>query len=73
RVAEGAAEGFAAFGPRAEWDVCAAAVLVAEAGGSVTRLDGGGLRFNQPNPSWRGVAGSNGRVHPELLRVLAGA
>ncbi|HWK90176.1 MAG TPA: inositol monophosphatase family protein, partial [Longimicrobium sp.] len=69
RIAEGGAEGFAAFGPRAEWDVCGAAVVLREAGGMVTRLDGAELRFNQPNPSWRGIAGSNGRVHAELLRV----
>ena len=73
RVAEGGAEAFVSRGPKAEWDVCAAALIVAEAGGTVTRLDGQPLRFNQPEPHWLGVAASNGSVHADLLRISAPA
>lgn len=74
RVAQGGAEAFVSRGPKAEWDVAAAVVIVREAGGRVSRLDGQPPEFNQPEPSWRGIAASNGRVHDELLRVatLAG-
>ena len=71
RVAEGGAEGFISRGPKAEWDVCAPVVIVQEAGGQVTRLDGGPPEFNQPEPQWRGIAASNGLVHDHLLRISA--
>lgn len=71
RVAEGGAEAFVSRGPKAEWDVAAAVVIVQEAGGRATRLDGTAPEFNQAEPHWRGIAASNGRVHDELLRVVA--
>jgi myo-inositol-1(or 4)-monophosphatase len=71
RVAEGGAEAFVSRGPKAEWDVAAAVVIVREAGGLATRLDGADPAFNQREPSWRGIAASNGRVHDALLRVVA--
>lgn len=71
RVAQGGAEAFVSRGPKAEWDVCAAVVIVQEAGGRVTKLDGTPAAFNQPEPQWRGIAASNGRVHDELLRLSA--
>lgn len=69
RVAEGGAEAFVSRGPKAEWDVAAAVVIVREAGGRATRLDGAEPRFNQPEPQWQGIAASNGHVHDELLRI----
>jgi myo-inositol-1(or 4)-monophosphatase len=49
------------------WDVAAGILIVEEAGGRVTDLAGG------PAPaSGREIASSNGRIHDELLRVLAG-
>lgn len=69
RVAEGAAEGFVSRGPKSEWDVCAPEVIVREAGGRVTCLDGSRPAYNRPDPSWAGIACSNGPVHDELLRL----
>jgi myo-inositol-1(or 4)-monophosphatase len=69
RVAQGGAEAFVSRGPKAEWDVAAAVVIVREAGGRATRLDGADPVFNQPEPQWRGIAASNGLVHDELLRI----
>ncbi|MFQ5705525.1 MAG: 3'(2'),5'-bisphosphate nucleotidase CysQ, partial [Gemmatimonadales bacterium] len=42
-------------GPKWEWDVCAGALIVEEAGGKVTDLFGGPLEFNQPFPKVKGV------------------
>ncbi|HEX8391148.1 MAG TPA: 3'(2'),5'-bisphosphate nucleotidase CysQ [Longimicrobium sp.] len=71
RVAEGGAEAFVSRGPKSEWDVAAAVVIVREAGGRVTRIDGAEPVFNQPNPDWRGIATSNGAVHADLLRIAS--
>jgi myo-inositol-1(or 4)-monophosphatase len=68
RVAEGIAEGFVSRGPKAEWDICAPMVVVTEAGGRVTRLDGSVPEYNGADPMWSGIAASNGAVHDELLR-----
>jgi myo-inositol-1(or 4)-monophosphatase len=71
RIAEGRAEGFVSRGPKAEWDVCAPMVVVEEVGGRVTCLDGSVPVYNRPDPSWTGVAASNGALHEELLRLGA--
>lgn len=67
KVADGTGDAFVSFGPKHEWDVCGAEVIVREAGGDVTGLDGRAFRYNQPHPSWRGVAASNGLVHEAML------
>jgi myo-inositol-1(or 4)-monophosphatase len=68
RVAEGGAEGFVSHGPKAEWDVCAPQVIVEEAGGRVTCLDGTAPVYNRRDPLWTGIAVSNAVLHAELLR-----
>ncbi len=47
------------------WDVAAGALIVEEAGGRVTNLEGGALDPERP-----AVVASNGRIHDEMLRVL---
>jgi len=47
------------------WDVAAGALIVAEAGGRVTRMDGGG--FNSRFPQ---VLATNGRIHDDMLDVI---
>lgn len=69
KVAEGVADAFVSSGPKAEWDVAAAALLVAEAGGRATDLLDRPFRYNQPDPSWRGVAATNGRLHQLVLAL----
>ncbi|MEX0692373.1 MAG: 3'(2'),5'-bisphosphate nucleotidase CysQ [Gemmatimonadales bacterium] len=54
-VAAGDASMTLSRGPKWEWDVCAGALLVAEAGGRVTDVFGGPLRYNQPFPKAKGV------------------
>jgi len=49
----------------APWDAAAGVLMVQEAGGTVTDLEGG-------RDTWgnRGLAVSNGRIHPELMKML---
>jgi myo-inositol-1(or 4)-monophosphatase len=49
------------------WDLAAGTVIVREAGGTVTRLDGSSDMLREP-PS---LVASNGRIHAEMLSVLA--
>jgi myo-inositol-1(or 4)-monophosphatase len=48
------------------WDVAAGAVIVEEASGSVTDLNGGVFR-----PAKGEVVASNARIHQEMLRIIA--
>lgn len=48
------------------WDVAAGALLVEEAGGRVTDIKGGTLDLDRPT-----LVASNGRIHDEMLSVLA--
>jgi myo-inositol-1(or 4)-monophosphatase len=63
-VASGRLDGYweLRLGP---WDAAAGSLLVEEAGGRVTNLEGGRLDLDAPR-----VVASNGRIHEEMLRVL---
>jgi myo-inositol-1(or 4)-monophosphatase len=65
-VAAGRIDGFweLELGP---WDIAAGAVIVTEAGGRVTEVQG--ARFD---PYGRNVLASNGHVHTQMLDVLTG-
>jgi len=62
-VAEGAAEAMLETGMHS-WDLAAPQVLIEEAGGRVTNVDGE-RRIDTPS-----IVGSNGRLHEEILRRL---
>lgn len=55
KVADGTAHAFVTPATKNEWDVCAAALVVNEAGGRVGRGDGGELRFNRAEPVLEGI------------------
>jgi myo-inositol-1(or 4)-monophosphatase len=57
--------------PKNEWDICAGTLLVQEAGGTVTGLEGEPLVFNQPSPLRPGMIASNGVLHRGLLELIA--
>ena len=74
-VAAGDAHGYISRGPKSEWDLAAAALLVVEAGGRVSDIGGRPLRFNQPDPRIEGVISGSPDVHGRLVeraRGLAG-
>ncbi len=50
------------------WDTTAAVVILREAGATITDLAGGPYRPELPD-----IAASNGRVHADMLRILAAA
>jgi myo-inositol-1(or 4)-monophosphatase len=56
--------------PKNEWDICAGSLLVEEAGGRVTGLDGKPLVWNQPSPLRPGMIASNGLLHDGLLALI---
>jgi len=54
-----------------EWDTCAPEMIVTEAGGVVTDVDGVPLAYNQRDiRRHRGIVASNGRCHAELLAAV---
>jgi len=66
-VACGRVDAFWEFGLR-PWDVAAGALIVAEAGGRVTNLDGSALDLDARN-----ILASNGKVHRAMRETIAKA
>ncbi len=71
RVAAGHAEAFFSRRAKSEWDVCAGALIVSEAGGRATDIHGRELSYNQSNTRVDGIIASNGVLHSELVERLA--
>lgn len=54
-----------------DWDSCAGQILVEEAGGRVTELNGKELRYGEPAPPERnGLLATNGLLHETALAAL---
>ncbi len=58
----------AVFTKRSPWDAAAGALLVTEAGGVVTDVNGSPQRYDQPI---NGTIFSNGEIHHELQQIVA--
>jgi myo-inositol-1(or 4)-monophosphatase len=56
--------------PKNEWDICSGVILLEEAGGRATGLDGRPLVFNQPSPLREGMVASNGVLHAAILAMI---
>ncbi len=54
----------------AEWDVAAASLILAEAGGTLTDRHGQPLAFNRPQPIIHGLAAATPALHGETLSRL---
>lgn len=65
-VAAGRMDGYWEVGLK-RWDAAAGSLIVEEAGGLISDLDG------QPTPYGRGIVAANPLLHPELLAVLSGS
>ena len=60
--------------PRAnDWDLAAADLLVHEAGGRLTDLEGGIPRYNREVPRHQALAAANAALHPALLAIVRAA
>jgi myo-inositol-1(or 4)-monophosphatase len=66
-IAAGEAAVTLSRGPKHEWDVCAGALIVEEAGGLATDLFGEALVFNQPFPKVRGILAGATEAHARAL------
>jgi myo-inositol-1(or 4)-monophosphatase len=71
RIAAGSGHAFLSRGPKSEWDICAGALLVSEAGGRATDLTGSEPGFNRADPYVHGILATNGALHESLLRRVA--
>jgi myo-inositol-1(or 4)-monophosphatase len=71
RVAAGQADATWSRGPKNEWDICAGALLVQEAGGRCTNLDGEPFTFNRSFPKVNGIVADNGQLHTAVMAALA--
>ena len=67
-VAAGAFDAAIALTPKWDWDVCAGALIVEEAGGRVSDHHGGAWRFNQPDPRQNSLICSAPALHPLIVR-----
>jgi myo-inositol-1(or 4)-monophosphatase len=69
-VAGGRGDGTLTFRSIREWDVCAGVMIVEEAGGVVVDGDGRDIRFNQPDPFFRGLVASNKTLTYAIQKIL---
>ncbi len=69
-VAAGAGDGTFTRSPKSEWDIASGAILIAEAGGRMTDIDGSEIRFNQLLVTIHGLIASNSVLY-ERLAALA--
>ena len=67
-VAAGRGHAFLSRGPKSEWDVAAGVLIVEEAGGTATDLDGRAIVFNRPDPRVNGILVAAPGLHAGLLR-----
>ena len=56
KVAEGVYQGYVSARIRHEWDLCAAVLILEEAGGEALTLEAQPIRFNRPEPYVNGIA-----------------
>ncbi|WP_299297390.1 3'(2'),5'-bisphosphate nucleotidase CysQ [uncultured Tateyamaria sp.] len=69
-VGEGKFDAMLTLRPSWEWDIAAGALIVSEAGGTITDRTGGPLRFNNPRPMLNGVLAAGPALHADLLNQL---
>lgn len=71
QVAAGMAPAMMTFEKEHEWDVAAAAILLREAGATLTDGLGQPMRFNQPQPVYRGTIALSPDAQPAVDLILA--
>jgi 3'(2'), 5'-bisphosphate nucleotidase len=58
--------------PYFDWDVCAGDILVTEAGGRVTRINGASLTYPTNARHQSGLLATNGQIHDKAVAALDG-
>ena len=69
-VAQGRYDAMLTFRPSWEWDIAAGALILAEAGATVTDRHGDLLRFNNALPQTAGVIGAGADLHGQIAERL---
>lgn len=69
-IAAGKADATFSLTPKNEWDVCAGAALILEAGGRMTDRYGNALRFNQRKTKLPGLIASNADLYEPIVSLL---
>ncbi|MDB5511581.1 MAG: 3(2),5-bisphosphate nucleotidase CysQ [Enterovirga sp.] len=72
RVAEGAVDAGLVSSDARDWDIAAADLILREAGGILSGLDGQAPRYNLPDPCHRELVAVPARLHPALLAAITG-
>jgi myo-inositol-1(or 4)-monophosphatase len=70
-LATGEADASFTLVPKNEWDICAGVLVVEEAGGKVSNLDGSPVVFNQPKTLLPGLVASNTLLHEPIMQLIA--
>ena len=70
-VGEGRFDGMLTLRRSWEWDIAAGALIVSEAGGTITDRTGTPLLFNNPHPTLNGVVAGGHSLHGALVDRLA--
>jgi len=55
---------------RREWDVATGCLMIAEAGGTVSQLNGKPIRFNQADSTIHGIVATNAHLHDSILEQV---
>ena len=71
-VADGSYDAALAVGSKCDWDLAAGDLIVHEAGGSVSDLDGKTLVYNQPHTRHAGLVACAGPLKDELIQYTCG-
>ena len=69
-VAQGQFDAMITLRPSWEWDIAAGALIISEAGGTVSDQNGAPLHFNNPHPQVPGVLAAGARLHASLAARL---
>lgn len=69
-VAEARFDAMLTLRPSWEWDIAAGALIIAEAGGTITNQRGAPLRFNNADPRLDGIVAGGTSIHAALMDAL---
>ena len=70
RIAEGSIDIGLVSSDARDWDIAAADLLLVEAGGKLTGLDGRSPNYNRPDPVHGELVAVSGRLHPALIEAM---
>lgn len=70
-IAQGRFDAMLTLRPSWEWDIAAGALLVSEAGGTISDKTGRSLKFNNVDPRLNGVVAAGPNLHTKIIDKLA--